>query len=104
MTVVTFFRKDGAYLGFQAGGHSGHAPRGADIVCAAISAAVGLAECEITDVLKLPAEVVVDDENTEVSVRFQEPCEAAQPVFRALCLYLTRLAGEYPRFLKIMEV
>ena len=56
MTVVTFFRKDGAYLGFQAGGHSGHAPRGADIVCAAISAAVGLAECEITDVLKLPAE------------------------------------------------
>ncbi len=54
--------------------------------------------------LKLPAEVVVDEESTEVSVRFREPEEAAQPVFQALCLYLTRLAGEYPRFLKIMEV
>ncbi len=45
MTTVTFFRKGPAYLGFRAGGHSGHAPRGEDIVCAAISAAVGLAEC-----------------------------------------------------------
>lgn len=104
MTTVTFFRKEDTYLGFQASGHSGHAPRGGDIVCAAISAAIGLTECEITDVLKLPAEVVVDDENTMVSIRFMEPCEAAQPVIKALFLYLTRLSGEYPRFLKIMEV
>lgn len=104
MTTVTFFREGSAYLGFQAGGHAGQAPRGEDIVCAAISAAVGLAECEITDVLKLPAEVVVEEETTEVSVRFEKPCEAAQPVMEALRLYLTRLAGEYPRFLKIMEV
>lgn len=104
MTTVTFFRKGAAYLGFRASGHSGKAPRGEDIVCAAISAAVGLAECEITDVLMLSAEVVVDQENTEVSVLFTEPCETAQPVFEALRLYLTRLAEDYPRFLKIMEV
>lgn len=104
MTTVTFFRKGSAYLGFQASGHAGQAPRGEDIVCAAVSAAVGLAECEMTDVRKLPAEVVVDEKNTKVSIWFHEPEEAAQPVFEALCLYLTRLAGEYPRFLKIMEV
>ena len=28
MTTVTFFREGSAYLGFQAGGHAGHAPRG----------------------------------------------------------------------------
>ncbi len=104
MTVVTFFRSGPAYLGFEASGHAGKAPAGEDIVCAAISAAVGLAECQITDVLKLPAEAVADEENTRVSVRFSEPCEAAQPVIRALRLYLTELAGEYPRFLKILEV
>lgn len=104
MTVVTFFRSGAALLGFEAGGHSGKAPQGEDIVCAAISAAVSLAECQLTDVLQLPAEVTVDDENTRVSVRFSEPCEAAQPVLKALCLYLKELAGEYPRFLKILEV
>lgn len=52
----------------------------------------------------LLAEVMVDQENTEVSVLFSEPCETAQPVFEALYLYLTRLAEDYPRFLKIMEV
>ena len=104
MTTVTFFREGSAITGFRAAGHSGNAPAGEDVVCAAISSAVGLAECAISDILKLPAEVVVDEETTEVSVRLSEPFETAQPVLQALCLYLTRLAGEYPRFLKIMEV
>ena len=104
MTVVSFFRSGAAFLGFEAAGHSGSAPAGEDIVCAAVSAAVTLTECQITDVLRLPAEVTVDDENARVSVRFSEPCEAARPVLEALWLYLTELAGEYPRFLKILEV
>ena len=104
MTTVTFFREGSAYLGFQAGGHAGQAPRGEDIVCAAISAAVGLAECEITDVLKLPAEVVVEEETTEVSVRFEKTLRGraaghggAVPLPDAACRGV-------PRFLKIMEV
>jgi len=104
MTTVTFFHKDDALLGFRAGGHAGYADEGEDIVCAAISSAVGLAECQLTDVLHLPAEVTVDEQTTEVSVRFSEPCGPAQPALQALRLYLTALAEEYPRFLKILEV
>ena len=104
MTVVTFFRSGAAFLGFEARGHAGSADEGEDVVCAAITSAVRLAECQINDVLGLSAEVTVDDEDALVSVRFPEPCGAAQPVLQALYLYFTELAGEQPRFLKILEV
>ena len=104
MTTVTFFRKGESFLGFRASGHSGQAPSGEDIVCSAVSTAVGFAECEITDVLKLDAEVVIDDKKAEVSVVFPDICEASQPVFSTLFIYLSRLSEEYPKYLKIVEV
>ncbi len=53
MTTVTFHSADGRIDGFVVEGHSGYAEEGADIVCAAISAAVGLTECTINEVLGL---------------------------------------------------
>ena len=40
MTTVTFHSADGRLDGFVVEGHSGYAQAGADIVCAAVSAAV----------------------------------------------------------------
>ena len=37
MTKVTFFKKNGVYYGFKETGHTGFAPEGEDILCAAIS-------------------------------------------------------------------
>ena len=41
MTTVTFHSAEGRLDGFVVEGHSGYAEAGSDIVCAAISAAVG---------------------------------------------------------------
>ena len=51
MTSITFHSADGRIDGFVVEGHSGYAEAGSDIVCAAISAAVGLTECAINEVL-----------------------------------------------------
>ena len=103
MTKVTFYRSGESFLGFEAGGHAGNLPAGENIVCAAISTAVGLTECQLTDVLKLAPDVTIDEENAAVRVMFASPKEAAQPALKALCMYLRSLAGEYPRYLKISE-
>ena len=44
MTTVTFHSAQGRIDGFVVEGHSGYAEEGADIVCAAVSAAVGLTD------------------------------------------------------------
>ena len=51
MTRVEFFDHEGRITGFCCSGHSGYAEAGSDIVCAAVSTAVKLAECTINDVL-----------------------------------------------------
>ena len=57
MTTVTFHSANSRIDGFVVEGHSGYAEAGSDIVCAAISAAVGLAECTINDVMGIGAPV-----------------------------------------------
>ena len=37
MISAVLFREDGRFTGFRAGGHSGYAEAGSDIVCAAVS-------------------------------------------------------------------
>ena len=51
MTRCEFFTEDDRITGFSVSGHSGYAEQGADIVCAAVSAVVTMAEATINDVL-----------------------------------------------------
>jgi uncharacterized protein YsxB (DUF464 family) len=104
MTTVTFYKQDELYRGFSASGHAGQADYGEDIVCAAVSAAVTLTECQLSDVMKLSPTVDVSSVDTSISVTFSVPNKAAQPAITALFMYLTQLSGEYPRFLKTLEV
>ena len=50
MTRCEFYTQDDRITGFSVSGHSGYAEAGKDIVCAAVSAAVAMAEATINDV------------------------------------------------------
>ena len=56
MTTVTFHSEGSRLVSFEVKGHSGYAPEGEDIVCAAVTSAVRLIECAVNDVLGLEAE------------------------------------------------
>ena len=59
MTKIEFFTEDERITGFSVSGHSGYAEAGSDIVCAAISAVVSMAEATINDVCGAKAKVRV---------------------------------------------
>ena len=54
MTTVTFQTEGSRIVGFEVKGHSGYAPEGEDIVCAAVTSAVRLTECTINEIPKDP--------------------------------------------------
>jgi len=101
MTTVTFHSADGRIDGFVVEGHSGYAEEGADIICAAISAAVGLAECTINEVLGLGAPVKAREESARISLKLPaglgEANEyACQNLLTGMLVYLGSMAEEYP--------
>ena len=64
MTTVTFHSEGSRLTGFEMKGHSGYAPQGEDIVCAALSSAVRLIEGWQEPVSQLKA--VSDGEKLEL--------------------------------------
>lgn len=107
MTTIRFFRTHDRLSGFSCTGHSGYASSGGDIVCAAVTSAIRLAECTINDVLHAHAEVSVEEKTASISLRispsFQEKaqCEA---VLSGLFLHMSELSKEYPDHLTVLEV
>ena len=108
MTTVTFHTRDGRITGFDASGHSGYAEAGADIVCAAITSAVRLAECTVNEVLGMCAAVRVDERDASISFRLPGSLgdaaeSASQAVLTGLMVYLSELHGEYPQHIEVLE-
>ena len=69
MTRCEFFTEGDRITGFSISGHSGYAEAGQDIVCAAISAVVTMAEATINDVCGAKAKVRVKDEQARITLR-----------------------------------
>ena len=69
MTTATFFSEGSRIVGFEIKGHTGHAPAGEDIVCAAVTSAVRLVECTVNDVMGLRAAVKVHEAAAAISLR-----------------------------------
>ena len=93
--------------GFSVSGHSGYAEAGSDIVCAAISAVVTMAEATINDVCGAKANVRVKDEQARITLMLPATCdeeEAIQTVLAGMMLYLCSLRDEYPDFIEVLEV
>ena len=107
MTRCEFFRDGARITGFSVSGHSGYEEAGHDIVCAAISAAVSLAECTINDVCGGKAKVRVKEADARITLTLPAACdeeEAIQAVLAGMMLYLISLRDEYPDFIEVLEV
>jgi len=107
MTRCEFFTEDDRITGFSISGHSGYAEAGADIVCAAISAVVTMAETTINDVCGAKAKVRVKDENARISLTLPASCdeeEAVQAVLAGMMLTLCSMRDDYPDYIEVLEV
>ena len=108
MTRCEFFSEKDWITGFSVSGHSGYAEAGSDIVCAAVSAVVTMAEATINDVLGAKAKVRVKDEQARVSLTLPVSCdeeESVQAVLSGMMLTLCSLRDDYPDYIEVvMEV
>lgn len=104
MTTIRFYRGHGRLTGFSCQGHSGYAEAGEDIVCAAITSALRLAECTINDVLQAKAPVDVDGNTATITLTLSEYSHGTQAVLEGLLLYLRELSKENPNHLTVLEV
>ena len=107
MTRCEFFTENERITGFSVSGHSGYAEAGSDIVCAAISAAVAMAECTINDVCGAKAKVRVKDEDARITLTLPTSCdeeETVQAVLAGMLVTLCNLRDDYPDYIEVMEV
>ena len=109
MTTVVFRMEGDRITGFEARGHSGYAEAGADIVCAAVTSAVRLAECAVNDVLGLEASVKVKEKDASISLKLpnglgQTNESTCQTLLAALMVHFVQLAEEYPDHISVLEV
>ena len=107
MTRCEFFMADDRITGFTVSGHSGYAEAGADIVCAAISAAVTMAEATINDVCGAKAKVRVKEDDARITLTLPTSCdeeETVQAVLSGLLLTLISLREDYPDYIEVLEV
>ena len=89
------FTKSGELLtSFSVSGHAGYDDYGHDIVCASVTSAVQLTANGITEVLKLPAKVDVEENLIRVTLPSWQR-EKGQPFLQALLLHLRLLAQDY---------
>ena len=107
MTRCEFFTENDRITGFSISGHSGYAEAGSDIVCAAISAVVAMAECTINDVCGARAKVRVKDEQARITLTLPASCDeedAVQAVLSGMMLTLLSLREDYPDYIEVLEV
>ncbi len=107
MTKCEFFTEDDRITGFCVSGHSGYAEVGSDIVCAAVSAAVTMAEATINEVCGAKAKVRVKEEDARVSLTLPASCDeedTVQAVLAGMLLYLCSLRDDYPDYIEVLEV
>ncbi len=93
--------------GFTISGHSGYAEAGQDIVCAAITAIVTMAEATINDVCGAKAKVRVKEEDARITLTLPTSCdeeESVQAVLAGMLLTLCSMRDEYPDYIEVLEV
>lgn len=107
MTRCEFYSDGDRITGFTVSGHSGYSEAGTDIVCAAVSAVVTMAEATINDVCGAKAKVRVREEDARISLTLPAVCdeeETVQAVLAGLMLTLCSLRDDYPDYIEVLEV
>jgi len=108
MIRCEFFMEEDRITGFSVSGHSGYAEAGQDIVCAAVSAVVTMAEATINDVCGAKAKVRVrEQENARITLTLPASCdeeESVQAVLAGMMLTLCSMRDDYPDNIEVLEV
>ena len=107
MTRSEYFTEDDRIPGFSFSGHSGYAEAGSDIVCAAISAIVTMAEATINEVCGAKAKVRVKEEDARITLTLPTSCdeeESVQAVLAGMMLTLCSMRDDYPDYIEVLEV
>ena len=107
MTRCEFFTEDDRITGFSVSGHSGYREAGSDIVCAAITAVVTMAEATINDVCGAKAKVRVKEADARITLTLPASCdeeESVQAVLAGMMLTLCSLRDDYPDYIEVLEV
>ncbi len=107
MTKCEFFTEQDRITGFSVSGHSGYAEAGADIVCAAISAIVTMAEATINDVCGAKAKVRVKEADARITLMLPASCDeedTVQAVLAGMLITLCNLRDQYPDYIEVLEV
>ena len=107
MTRCEFFVENDRINGFSVSGHSGYAEAGADIVCAAISAVVTMAEATINEVCGAKAKVRVKDDQARITLMLPASCDeedTVQAVLAGMMLTLINMRDDYPDYIEVLEV
>ena len=107
MTRCEFHMEDERIVGFSVSGHSGYSEAGSDIVCAAISAVVTMAEATINEVCGAKAKVRVKDEQARVTLTLPAVCDeedTVQAVLAGMMLTLCSMRDDYPDYIEVLEV
>ena len=107
MTRCEFYTEEDRITGFSISGHSGYAEAGQDVVCAAITAVVTMAEATINDVCGAKAKVRVKEEDARITLTLPTSCdeeESVQAVLAGMLLTLCSLRDDYPDYIEVLEV
>ena len=109
MIEVTFYSEGSRLTGFTVHGHSGLADPGEDVLCAALTSAVRLAECAANDVLGLEAAVKVKEKDASISLKLpgglgQTNESTCQTLLTALMVYCVQLHEEYPENIIVLDM
>ena len=107
MTRCEFFTEEDRITGFSISGHSGYAEAGQDIVCAAITAIVTMAEATINDVCGAKAKVRVKEADARITLTLPTSCDeedSVQAVLAGMLLTLCSMRDEYPDYIEVLEV
>ena len=107
MTTIAFTMEGSRITGFTSSGHSDYADEGSDIVCAAITAVVTMAEATINDVCGAKAKVRVKEEDARITLTLPASCdeeESVQAVLAGMMLTLSSLRDDYPDYIEVLEV
>ena len=107
MTRCEFFTENERITGFTVYGHSGYAEAGSDIICAAVSAIVTMAEATINDVCGAKAKVRVKEADARITLTLPTSCdeeESVQAVLAGMMLTLISLAEQHPDYIEVLEV
>ena len=107
MTKCEFRMENERITGFSVSGHSGYAEAGEDVVCAAVSAVVGMAESTINDVCGAKAKVRVKEEDARITLTLPASCDeedSVQAVLAGMLVTLCSLRDDYPDYIEVLEV